>query len=116
MLSKTPTSQTSSPVDGPTVFAALRDALAGLYPTEQDARVVVDDAELFAIRIYVVGENYTMAKVDQYRQYIQEVIRVIVRILLPMVRLNCRGSLTQSMITINWFMRGGTKPIANMGA
>jgi|LakMenEpi03Aug12_release.lakeMendotaPanAssembly.Ray.scaffolds.fasta_scaffold443145_1 hypothetical protein len=27
-----------------TVFAALRDALAGLYPAEQDARVVVDDA------------------------------------------------------------------------
>lgn len=33
------------------VFAALRDALAGLYPAEQDARVVVDDAGVNAMSI-----------------------------------------------------------------
>lgn len=34
-----------------TIFAALREALAALYPEEQDARVVVNDAGLNAHQI-----------------------------------------------------------------
>lgn len=38
-------------MESQTVFAALRDALAVLYPVEQDARVVVDDAGLNAMSV-----------------------------------------------------------------
>jgi|694.fasta_scaffold142626_1 hypothetical protein len=34
-----------------TIFAALRDALATLYPEEQSARVIVDDAGLLTLKI-----------------------------------------------------------------
>ena len=43
--------QTSHPINNQTVFAALRDALAELYPAEQDAHVIVDDVGLVATQI-----------------------------------------------------------------
>ncbi|MEZ4868835.1 MAG: effector-associated domain EAD1-containing protein [Caldilineaceae bacterium] len=51
MENDSPTSQTNQPLDAPTIFAALRDALATLYPEEANARVVVADAGLDARQI-----------------------------------------------------------------
>lgn len=51
MSNNTPTLQPDELPDSHAIFAALRDALAGLYPDSQDARVVVDDAGLSAIQI-----------------------------------------------------------------
>lgn len=46
-----PTSPITDPIDDQAIFAALRDALAILYPEEQSARVVVDDAGLAPTQI-----------------------------------------------------------------
>lgn len=46
-----PYTQTSTPMDQQTTFAALRDALAALYPVDEDARRVVADAGLVAMQI-----------------------------------------------------------------
>ncbi len=46
-----PHTQTSIPMDQQTTFAALRDALAALYPVDEDARRVVADAGLIAMQI-----------------------------------------------------------------
>lgn len=46
-----PTPQTDHGRQRQAVFAALRDALAALYPVEEDARVVVADAGLAAAQI-----------------------------------------------------------------
>ena len=43
--------QPNEPMDNQTIFAALRDVLAELYPNVADARVVVDDAGLDARNI-----------------------------------------------------------------
>ncbi len=51
METPSPHIQSSDPIDGQAIFAALRDALAKLYPEERDARVVVDDAGLVATQI-----------------------------------------------------------------
>ena len=51
MASDTPIPQQSDSSEGQAIFAVLRDTLAVLYPIDQDARRVVDDAGLIAIRI-----------------------------------------------------------------
>jgi len=43
--------QPRHPINSQAIFAALRNALAALYPKEEDARVVVDDAGLPAANI-----------------------------------------------------------------
>ena len=51
MASDPPISQQSGSSEGQAIFAALRDALAALYPIDQDARRVVEDAGLTVIQI-----------------------------------------------------------------
>jgi hypothetical protein len=51
MASEPPTDQINNSLDGQAVFGALRDTLVGLYPREQDARAIVDDAGLAGTQI-----------------------------------------------------------------
>lgn len=44
-------SQQCDLTEGRSIFSALRNALAALYPVDEDARLVVDDAGLAAIGI-----------------------------------------------------------------
>jgi hypothetical protein len=50
MANETPT-HINHPLGGQPVFAALRDVLADLYPTEQDANVIVHDAGMVTRKI-----------------------------------------------------------------
>ena len=51
MLSETPTTQPNNLLNPHRVFATLRDALADLYPTQQDANIIVHDVGLIAREI-----------------------------------------------------------------
>src|SRR4051812_8033814 len=51
MENNAPLTQAEHSLDRQTIFAALRDALATLYPIDQDARRVVDDVGIIAIKI-----------------------------------------------------------------